>query len=79
MVDARLPDGSRVNVIVPPLAVDGPIVSIRRFGSSPLTAQDLIAKGAYTPEMLEVLKKAVQGPAEHRRVGRDRRGQNHAC
>ncbi len=60
MVDARLPDGSRVNVIVPPLAVDGPIVSIRRFGSSPLTAQDLIAKGAYTPEMLEVLNKAVK-------------------
>jgi pilus assembly protein CpaF len=60
MVDARLPDGSRVNVIVPPLAVDGPIVSIRRFGSSPLNAQDLIAKGAYTPEMLEVLHKAVK-------------------
>ena len=60
MVDARLPDGSRVNVIIPPLAIDGPIVSIRRFGSSPLTAQDLIAKGAYTPEMLEVLKKAVK-------------------
>jgi pilus assembly protein CpaF len=60
MVDARLPDGSRVNVIVPPLAVDGPIVSIRRFGSSPLNAQDLIAKGAYTPEMLEVLNKAVK-------------------
>ena len=49
MVDARLPDGSRVNVIIPPLAVDGPILSIRRFGSSPLTAQDLIANGAYTP------------------------------
>jgi len=60
MVDARLPDGSRVNVIVPPLAVDGPIVSIRRFGSSPLTAEDLLAKGAYTLEMLEVLKKAVK-------------------
>ena len=60
MVDARLPDGSRVNVIVPPLAVDGPILSIRRFGSSPLTAQDLIAKGAYTPEMLQVLDKAVK-------------------
>ncbi len=60
MVDARLPDGSRVNVIVPPLAIDGPIVSIRRFGSSPLTAQDLIAKGAFTPEMLEVLTKAVK-------------------
>ncbi len=60
MVDARLPDGSRVNVIVPPLAIDGPIVSIRRFGSSPLTAEDLIAKGAYTREMLEVLQKAVK-------------------
>src|ERR1039458_1010308 len=60
MVDARLPDGSRVNVIVPPLAVDGPILSIRRFGSSPLTAQDLLAKGAYAPEMLEVMDKAVR-------------------
>ena len=60
MVDARLPDGSRVNVIVPPLAVDGPILSIRRFGSSPLSAHDLVAKGAYTPEMLEVLQKAVK-------------------
>ena len=60
MVDARLPDGSRVNVIVPPLAVDGPILSIRRFGSSPLTAQALLAKGAYTPEMLEVMDKAVR-------------------
>src|SRR5271166_5497610 len=60
VVDARLPDGSRVNVIVPPLAVDGPIVSIRRFGSTPLSAHDLIVKGAYTPEMLEVLQKAVK-------------------
>ncbi len=60
MVDARLADGSRVNVIVPPLAVDGPILSIRRFGSKPLTAQDLVAKGALTPEMLEVLQKAVR-------------------
>ena len=60
MVDARLPDGSRVNVIIPPLAVDGPILSIRRFGTSPLTAEDLIANGAYTPEMLEVLNKAVK-------------------
>jgi pilus assembly protein CpaF len=60
MVDARLPDGSRVNVIVPPLAVDGPILSIRRFGATPLSAHDLIVKGAYTPEMLEVLQKAVK-------------------
>src|SRR5664279_1246284 len=60
MVDARLPDGSRVNVIVPPLAVDGPILSIRRFGSTPLTGQDLVNKGALTQEMLDVLQKAVQ-------------------
>ena len=42
MVDARLSDGSRVNVIIPPLAVDGPILSIRRFGTVPLTAEDLL-------------------------------------
>ncbi len=60
MVDARLPDGSRVNVIIPPLAVDGPILSIRRFPSSPLCADDLLQKGAFTSEMIEVLQKAVQ-------------------
>jgi pilus assembly protein CpaF len=60
MVDARLADGSRVNVIVPPLAVDGPILSIRRFGSTPLTGQDLVNKGALTSEMLQVLEKAVK-------------------
>jgi pilus assembly protein CpaF len=60
LVDARLPDGSRVNAIIPPLAIDGPILSIRRFGSVPLTADDLLAKGTYTPEMLEVLTKAVK-------------------
>ncbi len=60
MVDARLPDGSRVNVIIPPLAVDGPILSIRRFGSTPLSANDLLQKGAFTPEMIEVLEKAVK-------------------
>jgi pilus assembly protein CpaF len=60
MVDARLPDGSRVNVIVPPLAVDGPILSIRRFGSTPLTGKDLVTKGALTSEMLAVLEKAVK-------------------
>ncbi|HXB63176.1 MAG TPA: ATPase, T2SS/T4P/T4SS family, partial [Acidobacteriaceae bacterium] len=60
MVDARLPDGSRVNVIIPPLAVDGPILSIRRFGSTPLTAGDLIRTQMLTPEMLEVLSAAVK-------------------
>ena len=60
MVDARLRDGSRVNVVIPPLAVDGPIVSIRRFPSSPLTAEDLLRNRAMTPQMLEVLKAAVK-------------------
>jgi pilus assembly protein CpaF len=60
MVDARLPDGSRVNVIIPPLAVDGPILSIRRFGKSPLGAEDLLRNQALTPPMLELLKSAVK-------------------
>jgi len=60
MVDARLLDGSRVNIVIPPLAVDGPIVSIRRFGSSPLGADDLLRHRALTPQMLELLKGAVR-------------------
>ncbi len=60
MVDARLADGSRVNVIIPPLAVDGPILSIRRFPSKPLGVEGLLQKGAFTAEMIEVLQKAVQ-------------------
>lgn len=60
MVDARLLDGSRVNIIIPPLAVDGPIISIRRFPSSPLTADDLVRFRALSPAMLELLKGAVR-------------------
>jgi pilus assembly protein CpaF len=60
MVDARLKDGSRVNAIIPPLAIDGPILSIRRFGSSPLTAEKLIQNKALTHPMLEMLRAAVQ-------------------
>jgi len=60
MVDARLADGSRVNVIIPPLAVDGPLLSIRRFGNTPLTEDDLIANRALTPQMMDVLKGAVR-------------------
>ncbi|MEW5979821.1 MAG: CpaF family protein [Acidobacteriota bacterium] len=60
MVDARLPDGSRVNAIIPPLAIDGPIVSIRRFGSTPLTADDLLNNNTMTPAMLELLKSIVK-------------------
>jgi pilus assembly protein CpaF len=60
MVDARLADGSRVNVIIPPLAVDGPILSIRRFGKIPLEAKDLIKNASMAPEMMELLRGAMK-------------------
>src|SRR5229473_5166160 len=60
MVDARLADGSRVNAIIPPLAVDGPCLSIRRFGRDRLTAEDLIANRTLTPPMLELLRGCVK-------------------
>ncbi len=61
MVDARLADGSRVNAIIPPLAVDGPSVSIRRFGRDPLTDKDLVANKSITEPMLELVKAMVKG------------------
>ena len=61
MVDARLTDGSRVNVIIPPLALDGPIVSIRRFGTDRLTAERLVGNDTLTPQMLELLEGCVKG------------------
>jgi len=60
MVDARLSDGSRVNVIIPPLALDGPIMSIRRFGRDPLLLNDLILLKAFTKEIGEILKGIVK-------------------
>jgi len=60
MVDARLKDGSRVNAIIPPLAVDGPILSIRKFGAKPLVAEDLLRFKALTEPMLDMLKGAVK-------------------
>ncbi len=60
MVDARLPDGSRVNAIIPPLALEGPKLSIRRFGAKRLTAADLTAHGSARPEMMQFLAAAVQ-------------------
>jgi len=62
MVDARLPDGSRVNAIIPPLALDGPNLSIRRFGRVPLTAEDLLRNKSLTPQMLELLSKRPRAP-----------------
>jgi pilus assembly protein CpaF len=61
MVDARLPDGSRVNAIIPPLAIDGPCLSIRRFGRDPLTARNLIENKTLTEPMLELLAAMVKG------------------
>jgi len=60
MVDARLPDGSRVNAIIPPLALDGPLLSIRRFGRIPLTIEDLIRLGSLTREIADVLRAMVR-------------------
>ena len=60
MVDARLMDGSRVNAIIPPLALDGPLMSIRRFAQDKLTAPDLVERKAMTPGMMELLEAAVK-------------------
>ena len=61
MVDARLPDGSRVNAIIPPLAVRGAALTIRKFSSRPLAMDDLIAQGTLVPEMALLLRAAVAG------------------
>ncbi|MCS6883785.1 MAG: ATPase, T2SS/T4P/T4SS family, partial [Chloroflexaceae bacterium] len=61
MVDARLPDGSRVNVIIPPLALNGSTITIRKFSRIPLTAADLIARGTASPELMELLRACVLG------------------
>ena len=59
MVDARLPDGSRVNAVIPPLALDGPTLSIRRFGAEPLQIDDLVEHNSLTSEMVDFLAGAV--------------------
>jgi len=61
MVDARLADGSRVNAIIPPLAIDGPCLSIRRFGRDPVTARQMIENQTLTESMLELLSTMVKG------------------
>lgn len=59
-VDARLPDGSRVNIVIPPISLIGPVVTIRKFYRTPLTVDDLIRLGSATPEVMEFLKACVQ-------------------
>ncbi len=61
MVDARLPDGSRVNAIIPPLALGGPVLSIRRFGHKPLEVEDLLRLGSICPEMVALFAAAIEG------------------
>ncbi|MGE0376941.1 MAG: CpaF family protein [Planctomycetaceae bacterium] len=60
MCDARLPDGSRLNAIIPPLALDGPSLTIRKFGSNPLTLEGLLNFGAFTPEMVMFMEGAMK-------------------
>ena len=72
MVDARLPDGSRVNAIIPPLALDGPLLSIRRFGRDPLTVKDLVRLGSLTPQMSGVLREMVRAFSSSVRAERSR-------
>jgi pilus assembly protein CpaF len=60
MVDARLPDGSRVNAIIPPLALDGPTMSVRRFGANPLKLEDLLNYKAFTPEMAMLMEACIK-------------------
>jgi pilus assembly protein CpaF len=60
MVDARLPDGSRVNAIIPPLAIDGPCMSIRRFGSGPIAADALVQLRSISTQMMQILAAAVK-------------------
>src|SRR5689334_159500 len=61
MVDARLQDGSRVNAIIPPLAIDGPCLSLRRFGRAPLTARNMIENKTLTEPILELLSSMLKG------------------
>jgi pilus assembly protein CpaF len=61
MVDARLPDGSRINAIIPPLALNGPVLSIRRFGQQPLKLTDLMGFGSICQEMVVLLRAAIEG------------------
>jgi pilus assembly protein CpaF len=60
MVDARLPDGSRINAIIPPLALDGPALSIRRFGKRRYSVDDLVAKDSITPDMVEFVRAIIR-------------------
>ncbi|KAB0273857.1 ATPase, T2SS/T4P/T4SS family, partial [Klebsiella pneumoniae] len=61
MVDARLPDGGRLNVVIEPLSVDGPMVSIRKFRQDPLKPNDLLTLGSFNEDIFRLLNAAVKG------------------
>ena len=75
-VDARLPDGSRVNAVIPPLAIDGPSVTIRKFAADPYQADDLVEFGTMTSAVAEFLEACVRGTDQHPGGRRDRRGED---
>ena len=77
MVDARLPDGSRVNAIIPPLALDGPSLSIRRFGTGPVQANQLVQLKSISAEMMEVHGGGGEGPHQYPGLGRHGRRQDY--
>ena len=63
MVDARLPDGSRVNAVIPPLALAGPLLTIRKFGAERFDLDDLVALGTLTPEAVDFLDALRRAPS----------------
>ena len=75
-VDARLPDGSRVNAIIEPLSLVGPVITVRKFSAKPFTVDDLIRFGTATPEMFDFLRGLRRGPAQPLRLRRHRLGQD---
>ena len=79
MVDARLADGSRVNAIIPPLAIDGPSLSIRKFSKDPLQLHHLIEKRSLTPEIGELIEGDRSSPIECVDFRRNRHRKNDAC
>ena len=76
LCDARLPDGSRVNVVIAPLAPDGPILTVRRFRARGMSADDLVAAGTWKPPLRDLLARAVARAPEHPRHRRDGLGQD---
>ena len=79
MVDARLPDGSRVNAIIPPLSLIGPLLTIRKFGERRLDLQDMVRLGTLTRETVDFLEPLRPGRAEHPRLRRYRHRQDDAA